>query len=364
MDQKTHSAPLKKKNVYISYLNGTALISIALIHLIDWSNISLSLSGRLLKEFLYTGIFTFVLTTGSLIVIAYEHNTSLRQTFDRLLYRGSKLLFLYYLYSIIKLAIFNFSTEPFYGQFINIGKFTIPDILAFRSFSVPLTVLITYAFFLALSPLFLYIHKRSKYPKTSIALIIITLFILDYATNISSASAPIIKFLYANGYVLFPIALWLIPFLIGFFMAQIGFEKRKKTILITSGILTLICGISSYFQHRSLFPSDYRFPLAPYFIAFGSFIISLQLYIFDYLEKKSDPWIKRSLAIIQLLGNNTLYLYLYHWIIIDCTIWIFSPRVGLIWLTTSIFFALYILLNKNKLANYYSNRNNAINNTI
>ena len=53
------------------------------------------------------GISLFVLTAGSVIVIAYK-NRSMRQTVERLLYRGAQLLFFYYLYNIVKLFIFDF----------------------------------------------------------------------------------------------------------------------------------------------------------------------------------------------------------------------------------------------------------------
>lgn len=348
----------KKPNFYISYIKGVALLNIALIHLIDWSNTPLSLGPRLIKEFFYTGILLFTLTTGSVLVIAYAERSSFIQTSKRLMYRGVQLLFFYYLYSITKLFIFNFGTQPFYDQFRNAGTLTISGILSFRSFSVPLTILITYSFLLALAPLFLYINKKWQYPKKSIALIIIGLFVIDYTTSLSATTSPIIKFLYANGFVLLPIALWLIPFLLGFFLAQVGFEKQRKTILISSGVLTLFYGASLYLHHKSLFPSDYQFPLAPYFIASSLFIMSLLLYMFYYLERHHSTHIKKVLATLRFLGDNSLYLYLYHWIVIDLTLWFFSPRIWLIWLTIPIFFALYLFVRRKKLAEYYTHQEN------
>lgn len=354
--------PAKKVNFYISYIKGAALIGIVLIHLIDWSNMQLPFVARLIKESFYAGVLLFVLAAGSTIFIAYGERPSFAKSATRLFYRGAQLLFFYYLYSVIKLFIFNFKTEPFYAQFINAGTLTVPNILMFRSFSVPITILIMFAFFLALSSLFLYINKKTFHPKRNIALFIAGLLVINYATSISSVNSPIIEFLYARGYVLFSLALWLAPFLIGFFLAQVGFEKHKKSLLITSGALTLAYGVSFYFQHKSLFPSNYEFPLSPYFMVFSLFIMSLALYAFYYLERMHRTWIKKSLAILRLLGDNSLYLYLYHWIVIDLTIWLFVPRVSLIWLTIPLFLTAYLFMQKKKLVEYYAHQESAAKN--
>ena len=305
-----------------------------------------------MKEFFYTGILLFTFTTGSVIVIAYQHRTSLRDTAIRLFYRGSQLLFFYYLYNIVKLAVFNFDTQPLYYQFINIGTLTIPNILAFRSFTIPITILITYAFFIAFSSLFLYLHRMSRRPATTIALIIAGLLVINYATPIPGIQSPVIAFLYAQGFVLLPIALWLVPFLIGFFLAQVGFEKQKKRILIVSGIAMCMYAASLYAQNQSLLPSNYQFPLTPYFIAFGLFAMAILLYVFEWLERVRAVWMKKVLAGIRLLGDNTLHLYIYHWIVIDLTIWFFPQHVMLIWLTVPLFFAAYFLYMKRNLAEY------------
>jgi|GEM_PF-996156 len=356
MNQENHS---KKINFYISYIKGIALIGIILIHLIDWSDMSLSLSGQIIKEFFHAGVFLFVLTTGSVIVVAYR-NRSLGQTFRRLLYRGAELLFFYYLYNIVKFFIFDFSTEPFYDQFINTGTFSISNILSFSSFSVPITILVVYVLFLVLSPFLLYIDKKTRYPKSSIALLAIGIFSINYLTVIPSISTPFFNFLYANGNILFPFALWLSPFLSGFFLAQVGFEKQRKRVLVVSGILFVIFFLSLFLQHKSLFPSEYQFPLAPYYMAFSLFVMSLFLYCFRYLEQKKSGRVKKILAAIRLLGDNTLHLYLYHWIVIDCTIWIFSPYVGYIWITTPLFFIVYFMFKKNKFKEYYLHQENSV----
>lgn len=347
----------KKPNFYISYIKGIALINIVLIHLIDWSNMSLSVFGLAAKEFFYTGILLFTVTTGSVIVIAYQHRSSLRDIFQRLWYRGGELLFFYYLYNLVKVVVFNFSTQPFYEQFINVGTLTIPNILVFKSFAVPITILSTYAFFLIIAPLLLYVHKKTEYPRATIAILIMGVLLINYATNIPAAGGVFISFLYANGFVLLPIALWLTPFLIGFFLAQVGFEKQKKPLLIVSGLATLVYGISHYIAHASLLPSNFQFPLTPYFIASGLFSMSLMLYAFQYLERAQAVFMKKVLTMIRFLGDNTLHLYIYHWIVIDLTIWIFPSHPGVIWFASPLFFVAYLLLKKKKVVEYYSHQN-------
>ncbi|RJQ28179.1 acyltransferase [Candidatus Parcubacteria bacterium] len=349
----------KKVNFYISYIKGIALVFIVLIHLIDWSGAPVPLGVFLLKELFHVGILLFILTSGAVILIAYK-NKPIRKIFERLIYRSAQLLLFYYAYSFIKLFIFDFSTEPFYEEFITIGTLTFQHILTFHSFSVPLTILIAYVCFLAVSPFLLLIDKKITYSKISIAILAVLFFFINYVTNVPTINNPIINFLYTNGYALFPIALWFVPFLIGFSFAQIGFEKQKKNIFVISSIVLTIYILVFSFQGKPLFPSSYQFPLDPYFIVFSIFVMSLFLYGFHYFEKKNTPWIQKILAGIRLLGDNTLHLYIYHWMVIDFTIWILAPYTGYIWVTMPIFFVLYLFIKKNKFSEYYVNQKDVV----
>ncbi|MEI6479598.1 MAG: acyltransferase family protein [bacterium] len=352
MSTNVAQANVRKFNFHVSYLNGFALISIIFIHLIDWSNLSISPSAQIIKDFLRAGVILFVFVAGAVTFIAYEGRTLIEST-KRLLHRGIETLFFYYLYSLIKLFIFNFSTQPFYEQFIGIGKFSFLDILTFRSFSVPITILITFAFLFMFSPVLLYIHKKTKNPIRNIALLIVGLLGLNYLTTVPTLNNSIIKFLYSDGFVFFPLALWIVPFALGFFVAQNGFEKQKKKVLIVSGLITLFYGVIYFVQQKSLLPYDYEFPLSPYFISSGTFFASLLLYLFWYLEHTHKTWIMKIMAGLRLLGDNTLNLYLFHWIVIDCTIWMFSPRTDLILVSVPLFFVLYFIFNREKYATYY-----------
>lgn len=350
--------PKKRRNLYISYIKGVAIICITLIHLIDWSDMPLTPTERTFKDLLLVGVFLFVLTTGSVLFISYEHRSPLEQV-KRLLYRACQILGIYYLYSIIKLLIFDFSTEPLYFKFIDKSTFTIPDILFFRSYSVPITILITFAFFLALSPLILFIYKRSKFPGFAITLLIALIFTLNYFTPLPSINNPIVNFLYAKGNVLFSIMHWLVPLLVGFFLAQAGFEKQKHKILLIGGIFTAITALLLFTDHKSLNLSDNEFPLSPYFMFSGIFSLSLLLYAFQILQRFHNRLLKGFLATLRFLGDNTLHLFVYQWLVIDLTRWVFPKPVGLIWLTIPLFFIFYLLLNKNKLLKYYHHQKEA-----
>jgi hypothetical protein len=348
----------KKRNLYISYIKGVAIIGIILIHLIDWSDMSLSLKGRIAEDILLLCVFLFVLATGSVLLIAYEHRSSIEQI-KRLLYRSGQILFFYYLYSIIKFLIFDFSTEPLYYQFINKGTLTIPDILMFRCYSVPIAILATYAFLLALSPLILLVYKKSRRPGSAVAIMIVGLFIINYFTFIPGVNSPIVNFLYAKDNVLFSILMWMMPLLIGFYLAHLGFEKQKRNIFLAGGLLTIISALWLFQGHKSLWLTDNEFPLSPYFIFCGIFALAILLYFFHWLEKISNKFIKGFLAALRLLGDNTLHIYIYQWIIIDCTRWIFPKDVALIWLTVPLFFVFYLLLRRKKLIEYYYHQKEA-----
>lgn len=349
---------VKKKNLYISYIKGVAIIGITLIHLFDWSNMELSFSEHIFKDLLHICVFFFVLTTGSVLLIAYRRRTTLDQV-KRLFFRGAQILSIYYLYSLVKLAIFDFSTEPLYYQYINKGTFKALDILLFRSSSVPLAILADFAFFLFLSPLFLLIDKKAKHKEFFIMLLIALLFIINYLTPIPSISNGIVGFLYGRDNVLFPIALWLIPLLVGFFLAQTGFEKQKGKILLASGTLTAISASLLFFSHKSLWIFDNEFPLSPYYTFLSVFALSLLLYLFRFLEKLRYRSINVVLAILRFLGDSTLQLFVFQWIVIDLSRWIYPDKVTSIWLSVPLFFCAYLLFYNKKLVCYYQEQKEA-----
>lgn len=107
-----------KRNFYISYMKGLALVYMIIIHLIDWSELQLGLTANLLKEILHTSLIFFVTLTGANIIQAYGNAESLKKPIRKLYRRVVILTAIYFAYNIVKFLIFDFSTSNFYQQFI------------------------------------------------------------------------------------------------------------------------------------------------------------------------------------------------------------------------------------------------------
>lgn len=349
---QTNQVVAKKRNLYISYIKGVAIIGITLIHLIDWSNIVLTNTGRIIENLLLICVFLFVLTTGSVLFIAYGQRQPIDQI-KRLFYRGAQILLIYYLYSIVKLLLFDFSNEPIYLQFINKGTFTISDILLFRSFSVPITILITYAFLLFISPLIFFVYRKARHPRLVILLLTAGFFVINYFTPIPEINNPVINFLYARENVTFSFMLWTTPLLIGFLLASVGFEKQKRNILLFGAVLALISAWFIIEKQQSLWLADNEFPLSPYFIFCSIFALAILLYFFRIIEKLSSKPACAVLATLRLLGDNTLYIYIYQWIVIDATRLLFVNNDRFIWISVPLFFIFYLLFYRKKFIKYY-----------
>lgn len=357
MNPDDRPTPKKKKNFYISYIKGLALIFIVLIHVVNWSNMPAPFGVFLVKEVFHTGLFLFVLTAGSVVYIAYR-NKSIRQATERLWFRGLQLLLFYYLYNIIKMMVFNFSTEPFYNQFD--GMLSASNIFLFKVYTVPISVLVLYVFLLLISPLLLCVNKRVVYPKSVVSLLIVGIFFVDYFTIIPSLHTPVLDFLYANNNILFSLALWIIPFLLGFYLAQVGFERQRKPMFILSSLLMVVFAVSTIIEKKSVFPSTYEFSLGPYYIVYGLFGLSIFLFMFHWCERRDTPRMRKLLSAIRLLGDNTLRLYLIHWIVIDCTIWLFPSLTGLVWLTVPVLFYAFFIIRKKKWHEYCLNQEDSV----
>lgn len=340
----------KKRNLYISYIKGWAILCVMLIHLIDWSNIELLEIQKLFKEILYPSVLLFIAMVGSVVYIAYHHYANLRKPTIRLITRGLQLIGIYYLYNIVKLFLFDFSKEPFYRQFTERSSFSLYHILSLQSFSVPITIIFTIGIFLLISPLFLYIVKEMRYKKTILMLILMITFTINYLVVLPEN--VITDFLYSRGYVMFPPILWLVPYLIGFYIALIGFEKHAGKMFIIFLCLTGISLFIALNQHQTWFVSSYMYPLQLYYITASFLFMSALLYLFRFLEKRKSQLIHYLLGCIRLLGDFTLSIYIYHWIVIDLTIWLLFPSFKLIWITVTVFLAVFIFVKRKVLKEY------------
>ena len=348
----TVAAP-KKRNHFISYIKGYSIIAVLLIHMIDWSNILIGTTGNNLKELLYPGVFFFMATSGSVVYIAYSKSETWIKPAKKLFLRGLQLIGLYYLYNLIKLFIYDFSKEPFYWQYTANGKMTWQNILELKAYSAPISILLTIGVMIMLSPLLLAISKKAKHPNW----VLLALFgILMSGVYTYSWGGPMADFLFARNNIMFPIALWSIPFLAGYLLASFGFEEKKAWWL---AIFTPLFIGMYYLQVKSgsdIRPSHFMYPLRAYYIVASLFFTSVLFYFFTWFEKISFAPAKKFLALIRFLGDYTLAVYIWHWIVVDTTIWIFYPNTKLIWITVPIFMVVYLYVKRDKFKEYLVNQ--------
>jgi peptidoglycan/LPS O-acetylase OafA/YrhL len=341
----------RQRNFYISYIKGFAIIAVLLVHLIDWSNVVLSQTQIIAKEILYTAVLFFISTVGSVAFIAYHHHEDLQKPTKRLITRGFQLIGIYFLYNLMKLPIYNFQQEPFYYQFINQHKFSVTDILTLQSFSVPITIILTIGLFLLIAPLFLWIAKKTKHPKSIIITLIVLLVMLNYL--IPLPSNPVTDFLMSKHTVMFSLLQWSLPFTLGFYLAMMGFEKVRNKAFPLFTLLTILCGSFLFTTHQPLYISWYMYPLRPYYIVASFCWMYMLIYLFTWMEKIDHPLMNHTLALVRFLGDHTLSLYIYHWIVVDITLWMFAPQAKMIWWTVALFFIVFVIMKRNKLKAYF-----------
>lgn len=342
----------KKRNHFISYIKGYAILSVLLIHMIDWSNIAVNSTGMWFKELLYPGVFFFMATSGSVVYIAYSKSETWIKPAKKLFLRGLQLIGIYYAYNIVKLFIYDFSKEPFYWQFTNNGTMSLENIVELKVYSAPISILITIGVLIMLSPILLAISKKIKFPNLIITGLLAVLF---YAAGYTG-SGPISDLLFARNIVMFPIALWSIPFLIGYLLASFGFEEKKKWWAL---IFIPLMALFYYLRVKNgldLKPSYSMYPLQPYYMVASLFFVSILFYLFTWIEKVPLSVTKKKLAIIRFLGDYTLAVYIWHWIVVDVTIWIFYPNTKLIWFTVPLLLVVYLFIKRNKLKEYLLNQ--------
>ena len=345
------TVPAKKRNFYLSYIKGFAILGIIIVHLIEWSNITITPNLFRFREIFYPSVFLFLATSGAVTYLAYSHYDDLWLASRRLVIRGAQLIGVYFLYSFIKFFIFNFSREPFYDQFIANGKFTIANIFTLQSFSAPLSIILTIGLCLIISPALIWIVKRVKQPQNTILCLIVLLSGYNYA--IDHSANWFTNFIFAKNNIMFPVALWGLVFLVGFYLALLGLEKIKGRGLLFFGIITIVCTWAFKTTNFALIPHhNYMYPLTLYFIAFGFAYLYLLTYLFTGLEKIKNKTLNKILALIRFLGDNTFSLYIYQWLVIDLTMWLWFPKAGLIWVTVPAFILLYIVARRHHLQKY------------
>lgn len=339
----------KKRNHFISYIKGYAIISVILIHLIDWSNMAVSPTGNWLKELLFPGVFFFMSTAGSVVYIAYGQSETWAKPALKLVKRGGQLIATYYIYNLVKLFIYDFSKEPFYLQYTEHGKMTLNNILTLQAFSSPIGILLTIGLLIMLSPLLLLITKKIKYPNVSITagLLLIAFFAYFFPTT-----GVVSDTLYSRNNISFPFAMWSMPFIAGYLIASFGFEEKKKLWLTIFLPLTLI---AYYYQTKNglpIKPSGSMYPLQPYYMLVSILFMVVLFYKFYFLEKIPSSIIKKILALTRFWGDSTLSIYIGHWIVIDLMMWKFFPQYKLIWWAVPTALIVYTIVKYKKVKEY------------
>jgi peptidoglycan/LPS O-acetylase OafA/YrhL len=130
-----------------------------------------------------------------------------------------------------------------------------------------------------------------------------------------------------------------------------GFEKIKWQALGIFSALTLIFGIQNYYSGLSTLPASNIYPMFPYYIAFSFLIVYIIIFKIQILEKFKNHFTHSVLAFINFLGNHTFNLYIYHWIVIDLTIWFINDKAILLVVPT--FIAFYSIYHYKKIKDYY-----------
>ncbi|MDD5213381.1 MAG: hypothetical protein PHG82_03075 [Candidatus Gracilibacteria bacterium] len=343
--------PKKKKNHYISYIKGFALIFIVLVHLVHWSNIKYGNILHYFMEISSIGILLFMSMIGVVIIFAYGKYTDIKRPAKRLTQRALLLLGIYFLYNIVKYYLFPLGLlahQPFYWQFTERGTMDLISLLTLKSFTVPITVFVLIPILLIVSIGVLYINKM-KYKKTIIGALIAFFYILNYWTPASSMNS--LNFLYGINTSMLSINYWLLPYFVGVLVAMFGFEKIKYQALLIFGGLTAIFYFQNSLAGNSLNPSENIYPMKAYYVAFSFFVTYIIIFIIQAIESLKNHFSHSFLAFINFLGNHTFNLYIYHWIVIDLTIWFISDKAILI--VVPAFIALYSIYHYKKIKDYY-----------
>ncbi|MEI7511637.1 MAG: acyltransferase family protein [Candidatus Peregrinibacteria bacterium] len=315
-------------NSTISYIKGVAILMIMLIHLLDWSTLKIGVDFPLwLREFLYPGVFFFLFLSGAVVYIAYNSRPLLVAT-QRLFRRGVEIFAIYYIYSIVKFWLFStgkypIDVEPIYYQFKSAGTWNWEGVLGLHAYAVPIGILLTIAMCLFVSPLFLWITQKVKFPKLVLSGILAVLMYIGFYTH--PESSFLVDFLWSQNFIFFPPVLWLIPFLIGYLMASFGLEEKKEVWLFFFSVGVVWMSYYLFLHGKAIHPTWYMFPLQPYYVLMSLFVLSVLLFIFDFVSQLSFWGKPYLLGLLRFWGDHTLSLYLVHWVVIDATLYFAFP---------------------------------------
>ncbi|MDO8639172.1 MAG: hypothetical protein Q7R43_06360, partial [Candidatus Daviesbacteria bacterium] len=140
---------------------------------------------------------------------------------------------------------------------------------------------------------------------------------------------------------------------IGFYLSMWGFDKHKGKFLLIFGALTAILGLGQLNNFHLIKLYGQMYPLTLFYISLGFSFMFLVIYLFYFLEKAGNKVINGFLSLIRLLGDNTLSIYIYHWIVVDTTIWLLYPEAKYILHFVPLFALVYLIVKQKKLLEYY-----------
>lgn len=335
-----------KRNNYISYIRGFAILFVILIHLVDWSGVKVNGLFKYIFELFYTGVIFFVALVGSVVYEAYSHRGSLKEVTYKLVRNGLQIILIYFFFNIVKFYIYDFGAETYYLKYIEKGTFDIWGILTLQSISFPISIFITLGTLMLISPFFVWIVRTFKNYKVILYILLFGLIYLNYFVEIPNY--PIWNFLLARNNTTFPILLWTIPYLIGIIVASYGFEKK----LIEKLAVSLLVGILMYFlvldANFVWDLSKYMYPLSMIYVAIGFGFMQILIYLIKLIEKIQNNFVGQMLTILKHWGDNSLNLYLGHWIVIDIIYLLVEKNYWTIWIGVTVFVIFFTIFLQNR----------------
>ncbi len=331
----------KERNPYISFINGLAILAIIAIHLIDWSNLKITSEQQLFKQWLYPSVLFFFSNLGAVIYLAYAKKRTWLEGFKKTAYKGTRLIAIFFAYNLVKLAFFDFNKEPFFLQFKDKNILDAFHILSLKAFTVPITIILTLGLYFLISPLFILITKKLKYPKTVLLGIIGLILIINYLIPLPVNSLT--DFIYARNNVTFSILYWLAPFVFGYYLALSEYQKHYKRWLALFGVLFFVSYAFLKFSGQSTDLTSYMYPLRPYYIFASYFIMFILMGVHDLIGLIKFRAVEIIFKVLKILGDATLNVYILHWVVIDLTLFYFFPKSKAILITVPIFLLSFII---------------------
>ncbi len=313
----------------ITFAKGIAILGAVFIHVLDWSNYITTDWLLTLKELTYPIVFIFVACSGALALISYNRKP-FKIFSSRMLTRGAQLIGIYYLYNLVKLFIYDFRVEDFYLKFKEAGTLDVWGVISLQSFTAPVAIIFTIGVFLMLTPLIMRIVNPQKLP-WALPLLIGLLLLLNYSGIYPDNQ--VLNFLLARGNVTFPLLLWLPVYLIGMYLAQLGFSRASWVKLLVFTLVTVIYAMTFIDPTRMWLPREFAYPISIYYMLFSVTAMYALVNVYSLLSKFSAKITEP----IEILGEATFSFFIGHLVVIDLTRWVYPNNPEIVLYTTPLY---------------------------